>query len=638
MNNKLYISSILSVLLSLMYQNTIAQSWNITGNSNATTSSKLGTTNPIPLILFTNNLERMRIDTSGRIGIGTSSPNISALLDITSTTNGILVPRMTTAQRDAIASPAQGLLIFQTDGTKGFFFFDGSSWKPVTPSVSGFANRTLSNLTSPTAVNIDLSPGTTNARNLGSSSRNWKDLFLNGNVFKGPTRILNIDSAKQNTFLGINAGISVGFFSVGNTAVGPFALQHDSSGTFNTAMGVRALQNNTTGGFNSAFAEGALLKNNSGFANSAFGDLALSNNITGSDNSAFGYEALVNNIHGSRITAIGYDALASDTGGSDNTALGYQAGLGHSTSSTYVGTTASPTTSVTNAMALGFGARVTASNKVAIGNTSIVSIQGQVGFTTFSDGRFKKNIKENVPGLAFINKLRPITYTLDVAGIDNALDKDIHQSTISGSSMIKPEPSAEEMSGKQAKAKIIYTGFVAQEVEQAAKKLNYDFSGVDKPQNNNDFYGLRYGDFVVPLVKAVQELSKENDGLRNDVAQLKADNEDLKKELQDLKALVTNKTISNNSYVDLSGASLEQNTPNPFNSATIIRYHLPENAGSAKVMITDISGKMIKSIALTSTGNSQLTLSSGKLSAGTYNYTLWVEGKQVDSKKMIITK
>ena len=49
------------------------------------------------------------------------------------------------------------------------------------------------------------------------------------------------------------------------------------------------------------------------------------------------------------------------------------------------------------------------------------------------------------------------------------------------------------------------TGFVAQEVEAAAKELGYDFSGIDKPQNDKGQYGLRYAEFVVPLVKAMQE-------------------------------------------------------------------------------------------------------------------------------------
>ena len=52
---------------------------------------------------------------------------------------------------------------------------------------------------------------------------------------------------------------------------------------------------------------------------------------------------------------------------------------------------------------------------------------------------------------------------------------------------------------------MVQTGFIAQEVEQAAQQTGYHFSGIDKPKNENDLYGLRYAEFVVPLVKAVQE-------------------------------------------------------------------------------------------------------------------------------------
>ena len=63
-------------------------------------------------------------------------------------------------------------------------------------------------------------------------------------------------------------------------------------------------------------------------------------------------------------------------------------------------------------------------------------------------------------------------------------------------------------------SKTIITGFIAQEVEAAAKKHKYNFSGVDKPDNKDGLFGLRYSEFVVPLVKAVQQLSKQIDELK----------------------------------------------------------------------------------------------------------------------------
>ena len=68
---------------------------------------------------------------NAQVGINNDSPDASSALDITSTTAGLLIPRMTETQRDAISSAATGLMIYQTDGTAGFYYYNGSSWTEV---------------------------------------------------------------------------------------------------------------------------------------------------------------------------------------------------------------------------------------------------------------------------------------------------------------------------------------------------------------------------------------------------------------------------------------------------------------------------------------------------------------------------
>ena len=65
------------------------------------------------------------------VGVGTTTPAASAALDVTSTTGGLLLPRMTATQRAAIPNPVQGLFVFQTDGTPSLYYYIGSSWVNV---------------------------------------------------------------------------------------------------------------------------------------------------------------------------------------------------------------------------------------------------------------------------------------------------------------------------------------------------------------------------------------------------------------------------------------------------------------------------------------------------------------------------
>jgi hypothetical protein len=138
-----------------------------------------------------------------------------------------------------------------------------------------------------------------------------------------------------------------------------------------------------------------------------------------------------------------------------------------------------------------------------IGNSSVTSIGGYANWSNFSDGRYKKNIHENVPGIGFIKMLRPVTYTLDITSLNSYLDNRNPKALREGEIAYSPSP--EDLRAVSEKEQIVYTGFVAQEVEDAANRLGYNFSGIDAPKTEGGLYSLRYGEFVPTLVKAIQE-------------------------------------------------------------------------------------------------------------------------------------
>lgn len=332
-----------------------------------------------------------------------------------------------------------------------------------------FANRHLSNLSKHTAVNVPLLPQSTNQINLGSAYKNWKNFYLAGSLYKGGSRFLSSDSS-GNLFLGTLAGeINTG---PGNTAIGGNAMFNNTTGSENTATGYQALFNNTTGiwntatgyqaffnnttgiwnvacgyhalfsnteGFgNFAFGTQALEANTTGYFNSAFGGRALWNNTTGTDNIGIGIVALISNTEGSYNvasgnyalglnstgwgnTALGTGALAGNTANNDNTGIGNNAGTGSLdySSATFLGGWTNADSGLANFTVIGNNAYATASNQVMVGNSSVTSIGGYANWSNFSDGRYKKNVREDVPGLEFITQLRPVTYTLDIDKIDN---------------------------------------------------------------------------------------------------------------------------------------------------------------------------------------------------------------------------
>jgi len=496
-------------------------------------------------------------------------------------------------------------------------------------------------------------------------TKDAQPLVLRVNNF--PSGLIELDFSKANTSFGYQAlkantsvnntafgyntlaantngqyNVAVGSFNLfanttglGNTAVGAVSLVGNTTGSFNTAIGENALIGNTTGeantgvgnqtlsqnkighdnvalgslalyfntaNYNTALGSNSLYDNTTGHDNTAAGLYSLYRSSTGNNNTALGSGAMFNNLDGNNNTAVGNSALYLPLHGNNCTALGYNANVAFE--------------NLTNATVIGYNAVVDASNKVRIGNTSVTSIGGQVGWTSFSDQRVKKDIKENVPGLKFIKALRAVTYHYNIKKENELLG--IKDST--------------NWSGKADLERINFTGFIAQEVDAAAKNINYDFSGIDK---SGKIWGLRYAEFVVPIVKALQEL---NDSLEEVTKLQQQELETLRSRLDKIEAVLSLKGNTNASSIvapRLEGV-LEQNIPNPFHATTTIKFNLPQKFNSAFVNIYSSSGVLVKSTQIKNTGMGSITLTKDELAPGSYQYSLIVNGKITDTKQMIL--
>ncbi len=339
------------------------------------------------------------------------------------------------------------------------------------------------------------------------------------NVFIGDSAGFRVLTEGKNTFVGsgagrYNGGLTDLFGNIlgnSNSFFGNHSGYSNTGGEANSFFGANSGYSNNVGTVNSFFGSHSGYKNKSGDYNSFFGHESGTNNISGERNSFFGTYSGLNNI-GNFNSFFGQYAGGGNTTGFGNSFFGRNSGSGNTTGyyNTFVGTDAGGASGTQiNSTAIGYDAVVNASDKVRIGNTNITLIEGQVAFSNPSDGRFKNNITEEVKGLDFIMRLRPVVYNFDTKKFDEFLHSGDKKDRLKD---IDYGPSTA----------IRQSGFIAQEVETALKESGYDFNGLHIPVNDHDNYSLAYSQFTVPLVKAVQELNsknemllKENDTLKN---------------------------------------------------------------------------------------------------------------------------
>ena len=498
--------------------------WLLAGNT-TTAGSFLGTVNNVPLNIRVNNQPSGHIDSSRE---NTFWGYFTGVVDSIGTDNmgvGAFALERTLGGSYNSASGARALISNTTgnnntsSGFQSMFNNVAGSYNTAIGVQALYANTYGSGLTATgyqALYHNDVPMGAAGGAGFGNTANGYQSLFSNTEGYN------NTAGGYQSLYLNITGGTNTanGYQAMysntsggGNTSTGYWSMYSNTTGFANTATGYQSLLSNTTGQFNTATGDNSMGSNTSGSENMANGFNALTFNTSGYNNTAAGSGAMTTNISGYCNTTIGSNSLYYNTIGFDNSAAGYQSMIFNTSGSQNVGngfqtlitnTTGSQNTAIgnqadvstgnlTNATAIGNGAVVDASNKVRIGNASVTVIEGQVPFTTPSDGRFKFNVQENVKGLDFILKLRPVTYQFDVRRFDAQLSR-------------RSGGQSDVISAAYAEAtRMRRSGFIAQEVEKAAAASGYDFSGIVRPATEQDHYSLSYDAFVVPLVKAVQE-------------------------------------------------------------------------------------------------------------------------------------
>jgi hypothetical protein len=190
---------------------------------------------------------------------------------------------------------------------------------------------------------------------------------------------------------------------------------------------------------------------------------------------------------------------------------------------------------------------------------------------------------------------------------------------------------------KQSAFKEDKFGLIAQDLQKVMPEVVRDYEykrdkNGSREKVPSERLGVAYDDLIPVLIKAIQEQQQEIDALKKAVGTTAVTTSS-----SSSPASVNTNEQSNVVNLKLSNVELEQNFPNPLQNSTSIRYNIPKDTKNASLLISDVNGKTIKQVSITS-GNGIVNLDTSLLSAGTYTYTLIADGNKIDSKKMVIAK
>jgi hypothetical protein len=553
---------------------------------------------------------------TGNVGIGTTTPHSSALLEVRSTTKGVLIPRMTLVQRNAlpVATSTVGLLIYQTDNTPGFYYHTGTAWKAVTP-VTSAANTALSNLSTTTAISQHLLPGTTAVRDLGSSTKTWRNLYLSGK--------LTLSAAVASTKLDIIGGNwdltnTEGDVRIGNSS---YRLKIGVATAGEGAGDVRMWAVGGTGRL--LLGTGEALAISSGKVGIGTISPQFPLDI---ENPTSLYGIRVRNRFSGIGDKVGIYVHSVNTGGWGNglQAIGGHIGvIGEAHGGSYTGSSRGVYGYAEGDV--GSGSRYGVSGD-AYGGIYAYGVSGSAyGGSSFNAAGY---FNGSLWAVGSLNNISDRKFKQDIQPVDNVLEQ-----------VLKLKPSVYTFKTGEYKSMHLpqgkQLGLIADEVKEVFPELvseaihpaEYDKEDRTKVITPEVKYeGVNYQGFIPVLIASVQQLNEKDQEI-----------DALKEEMAELRKMVLELKNGSSGTINTTAAYLEQNTPNPVSGTTIIRYRIPEQSTSARLTLTNAKGQVVKTLSLGNRGLGQVSLSTSALAAGTYNYTLYVDGRQADTKRLVVT-
>jgi len=230
-------------------------------------------------------------------------------------------------------------------------------------------------------------------------------------------------------------------------------------------------------------------------------------------------------------------------------------------------------------------------------------------FVTTSDRQLKENITS-------------FKETEKTATLDNVMKMNVVEYNYKGDVFEKIVPASESEKGEE---KRLHFGLLAQELQTLYPNLVY--------KGQDGYLGVNYQELVPVLIRSIQELKQQLD----EVKDVKTDETAKARGFGGAFEEDEETTGINDATAIPATASLAQNVPNPFTERTTIRFTLPDDAKNACICIFDMSGKMLKQIPVDATMQS-ITIEGYELQAGMYIYSLLIDGKEIKTRRMILSK